>query len=87
MGEVILFWATIFGTVCWPICFWWMHRISNRQEELLRQLHEQTKRIEQISQAEHELIQEVHPNVGEIKENLKEVVEDVHSKKENGVHV
>ncbi len=70
------------GTVCWVICFTWMWRISRKQNQLLRELHEQTGRIETLSQVEHDLIQEVHPQVGEIKEQLSEVANNV--KNENG---
>lgn len=62
---------------CWGICFWWMHRISVRQNALLQTLHEQGKRIEQLSKAEHELLREVHPAVEEIKASVQEVVEAV----------
>jgi predicted transcriptional regulator len=61
------------GLSCWCICFWWMHRISSRQDALLNELHEITTRIEQLSKAEHELIREVHPQVGEIKEHVEDV--------------
>jgi hypothetical protein len=71
-GE-LAFWLTSVGTGCWIICFWWMHRISSRQDALLKTLHEQSKRIEDLSRVEHDLIQEVHPQVGEIKENMEEV--------------
>jgi len=67
------------GTMCWAVCFWWMHRISSRQDALLEELHEMTRRIEKLSQTEHDLIREVHPKVNEIKEhveNVKEVVSD-----------
>ena len=63
----------VFGALCWPICFVWMHRISCRQEEMLRDLNEQTRRIENLSRAEHELIKEVHPQVEEIKDGVKEL--------------
>ncbi len=36
-----------------------------------------TQRIEQISQAEHDLIKEVHPRVHEIKEHVETVKEAV----------
>ena len=65
------------GTVCWAVCFWWMHRISSRQDTVLEELHEMTTRIEKLSQAEHDLISDVHPQVSEIKkqvQNVKEVV-------------
>ena len=65
------------GTLCWIVCFWWMHSISSRQDALLKELHEMTARIEKLSRAEHDLIRDVHPKVSEIKEkveNVKEVV-------------
>jgi hypothetical protein len=65
------------GSACWLICFWWMHRISARQDAMLKELHEVTKRIEQLSKAEHDLIREVHPQVGEIKEKVDDVAEAV----------
>jgi hypothetical protein len=63
----------------WGVCFWWMHRISSRQDLLLKELHDITRRIEHVSQAEHDLIQEVHPQVSEIKERVKNVAEAVGS--------
>jgi len=65
------------GTLCWGICFWWMHRLSSRQEMMLKELHDVTKRIEKLSKAEHDLIREVHPNVEEIKEHVKDVSDKV----------
>jgi len=44
---------------------------------MLKELHEMTRRIEQLSQAEHDLIREVHPQVGEIKEHVENVAEAV----------
>jgi cell division protein FtsB len=70
----LAFWLTLTGTVCWIFCFWWMHRISIKQNRLLAQLQEQAKRIEKLSKAEHDLIKEVHPQVGEIKENVQAMV-------------
>ena len=32
---VITFWMTVAGTLCWGVCFVWMHRISARQDALL----------------------------------------------------
>ena len=61
------------GMGCWGICFWWMHRLSSRQEAMLQELHEVTKRIEKLSRAEHDLLREVHPNVEKIKESVKDV--------------
>jgi hypothetical protein len=67
----------IVGTLCWILCFWWMHRISSAQNRLLDKLTEQGKRIERLSKEEHDLIQEVHPQVSEIKENVEEVKETI----------
>jgi tetrahydromethanopterin S-methyltransferase subunit B len=65
------------GIGCWAVCFWWMHRISSRQDAMLKELHEMTERIEKLSKAEHDLIQEVHPKVHEIKESVKDVADAV----------
>src|SRR2546430_2531032 len=40
-----LFVLTWFGVGCWCVCFWWMHRISSRQDSMLKELHEMTERI------------------------------------------
>ena len=74
MLILVLTWV---GLGCWCVCFWWMHRISSRQDAMLKELHEMTTRIEQISQAEHDLIREVHPQVSEIKEHVENVAEAV----------
>jgi hypothetical protein len=68
------FWMTVAGTVCWGACFWWMRRLSVKQNFLLDQLREQGKRIEKLSKMEHELIKEVHPQVNEIKEGMEEMM-------------
>jgi hypothetical protein len=65
------------GTVCWAVCFWWMYRISSRQDATLEELHKMTARIEKLSQAEHDLIRDVHPQVNEIKEHVQNVREVV----------
>jgi len=70
-------WLTVLGTLCWGLCFWWMHRISSRQDTLLNELREQGRRIEALSREEHELIREVHPQVGEIRQSLEAVAEDM----------
>jgi uncharacterized protein (UPF0335 family) len=69
------------GTLCWIVCFWWMHRISSRQNVVLEELQEVTTRIEKLSQAEHDLISDVHPQVSEIKEHVQDVKEVVSSEK------
>ena len=72
--NLIAFWMTLVGTGCWAVCFWWMHRISAKQNNLLKQLGEQGKRIERLSKIEHDLIKEVHPQVNEIKEGMEEMI-------------
>ena len=72
---------TWIGTACWGVCFWWMHRLSSRQETMLRELSQVAKRIEKLSKAEHDLIREVHPKVEEIKESVEEVSEKVEPEK------
>ena len=62
---------------CWGICFWWMHRLSARQEAMLRELQEQAHRIEDLSKAEHELLREVHPAVEEIQSGIEEMASAV----------
>ena len=79
--EAMAFVLGCIGTVCWGVCFWWMHRISSRQDALLKELREVTTRIEKLSQAEHDLISEVHPKVSEIKAHVEDVKEVVSSEK------
>ena len=59
--ALILAWV---GTAFWVVCFWWMHRLSSRQETMLKELHDVTKRIEQLSKDEHELLREVRQPSG-----------------------
>jgi hypothetical protein len=54
-----------------------MHRLSSRQEAMLKELHEVATRIEGLSRAEHDLIREVHPKVSEIKDKVDDVAEAV----------
>lgn len=42
----LAFWMTLGGTLCWGVCFWWMYRLSTKQNDLLAQLREPGKRIE-----------------------------------------
>ena len=65
---------TLGGSICWGICFWWMRRLSVKQNFLLDQLRDQGKRIEKLSKIEHDLIKEVHPQVNEIKEGMDEMM-------------
>ena len=75
-AAFVLAWV---GTACWGVCFWWMHRLSSRQEAMLKELHEMTARIEQLSRSEHDLIREVHPKVSAIKEHVENVADAVAS--------
>jgi hypothetical protein len=75
--EAMAFVLGCIGTVCWAVCFWWMHRISSRQDAMLEELREVTTRIEKLSLAEHDLIKDVHPQVSEIKEHVEDVREVV----------
>ena len=79
----IAFLMTLAGTVCWGVCFWWMYRISEKQNRLMEQLREQGKRIEKLSKIEHDLIKEVHPQVGEIKEGMDEMIAAVKENSES----
>ena len=84
--ENINFLSSILGTACWAVCFWWMHRISAKQNYLLEKLGEQGKRIEKLSRIEHDLIKEVHPQVSEIKEGLEEMIAVVKENTESKAH-
>ena len=77
MVDMIILTLTWIGMACWIVCFLWMHRISSRQNAVLKELHGMTTRIEQLSKAEHELIREVHPQVGAIKEQVENVAQAV----------
>ncbi len=55
-GDAIIYWLTWLNAVCWGVCFWWMHRISTRQDAVLNQVKEQGRRIEKLSREEHDLI-------------------------------
>ena len=81
--TIALFLAWI-GIGCWGVCFWWMHRLSSRQETMLQELHEVIKRIEELSKAEHDILQQVHPNVEKIKESVKDVAVAVSAEDSSG---
>jgi hypothetical protein len=76
VGMVVLS-LTWLGLACWIVCFWWMHRISSRQDAMLEELRDMTTRIERLSKVEHDLIKEVHPKVSEIKEHVENVAQAV----------
>jgi hypothetical protein len=63
--ATIAYWLTWVGTGTWVVCFWWMHRISARQDALLMELKE-------LAKTQQDILKEVHPDVGEIKEHVVE---------------
>jgi len=79
--SIVLAWI---GTGCWGVCFWWMHRLSARQEAMLKELHAVTKRIEKLSEVEHDMLREVHPTVEKIKESVKDVAVAVSAEDSSG---
>ena len=79
--ALILGWI---GTGCWAVCFWWMHRLSARQQATLDELQEMAKRIEALSKAEHDLLREVHPKVEKIEESVKDVAVAVEAEDSSG---
>jgi septal ring factor EnvC (AmiA/AmiB activator) len=82
-GLNLTFWLTLASFACWPVCFWWMHRISKEQSAVLKQLGEQGKRIERLSKEEHKLVKELHPQVDQIREGVEQIA-DTTSKKASG---
>ena len=82
--SLLLTWVS---TACWAICFWWMHRLSVRQETMLKDLREVMARIEALSKEEHELIREVHPAVKNIKENIQDVAGAVSAEDSSGTAI
>jgi len=78
MNEATIgYWLTWIGTSAWGVCFWWMHRISSRQDKLLDELREQAHRIEELSRIEHDILKEVHPRVDQIRDVVHEVTQDL----------
>jgi hypothetical protein len=81
--DKISFFLALVGTACWAVCFLWMYRISEKQNNLLDRLSDQGKRIEKLSRMEHDLIKEVHPQVSEIKEGMDEMIAAVEENTES----
>ena len=73
MNRTFLEFLTLIDTACWILCFWWMHRISSRQDAMLIELREQAQRIEKLSEAEHDLVKDLHPKVHKIEADVDEV--------------
>ena len=66
---------TWLGLGCWVVCFWWMHRISQRQDIVLKELQQQAHSIEELSREEREILKELHPTVQKIEEDVDKVKE------------
>lgn len=75
MNRTVLDSIVLLELGCWIICFWWMHKISQKQNAMLEQLREQAHRIEQVSREEHALVKELHPAVQNIEKVVGEVAE------------
>ena len=75
MGPTLVNFVTLLDIGCWAVCFWWMHRISQRQNIVLEALQEQAHSIEELSREEHEILKELHPTVQKIEEDVDKVKE------------
>jgi hypothetical protein len=75
MGHTLTNFVTLVDIACWAVCFWWMHRISQRQDIVLKELQQQAHSIEELSREEHEILKELHPTVQKIDENVDKVKE------------
>lgn len=75
MDLTLVNFVTFIDIGCWAVCFWWMHRISQRQDATLKELHGQAKSIEGLSRKEHEILKELHPTVQKIEKGVDQVKE------------
>jgi hypothetical protein len=75
VNRAVLNLVSFFDIACWGVCFWWMHRISQRQDAMLQELQQQARRIEDVSKEEHEILKELHPTVQKIEEGVDQVKE------------
>jgi hypothetical protein len=75
MTRSFLNFVSVVDIACWGICFWWMHRISERQNAMLEELQQQARSIEELSKEEHEILKELHPTVQKIDETVDQVKE------------
>ena len=75
MSPALANFATLLDIGCWAVCFWWMHRISQRQDIVLKELQEQAHSIEELSREEREILKELHPTVQKIEEDVDKVKE------------
>ena len=77
MNGRFLDFVNLVNLACWCLCFWWMHRISTRQDAVLEELAQQARRIEDISKEEHAILTDLHPNVEAIQQGVDKVSEKV----------
>jgi hypothetical protein len=75
MSRSLLNLISVLDIACWGICFWWMHRISERQNAMLEELQQQARSIEHLSKEEREILKELHPTVQKIEEGMDQVKE------------
>ncbi len=75
MSHTLANFVTLLDIACWAVCFWWMHRISQRQNIMLEELQEQARSIEELSREEREILKELHPTVQKIEEDVDKVKE------------
>jgi len=75
MSPALVNFVTLLEIGCWAVCFWWMHRISQRQDSVLKELKQQAHSIEELSREEREILKELHPTVQKIDENVDKVKE------------
>jgi hypothetical protein len=54
-------WLSVFSAACWPVCFWWMHRISANQNAMLEDLRKEAGEVRKISEEEQDLLRDLHP--------------------------
>ena len=57
-----------------------MHRISQRQDIVLKELQDQARSIEELSREEREILKELHPTVQKIDEDVDQVKESTATK-------
>jgi hypothetical protein len=75
MRPTLVNFVALIDVACWAVCFWWMHRISQRQNIMLEELQEQAHSIEELSREEHQILKELHPTVQKIEEGVDRVKE------------
>jgi hypothetical protein len=74
MTQELVNWLELFSAACWPVCFWWMHRISKKQNAMLADLDAQQKKVREISDEGREIIKEIEPKVKKVAERIDDAV-------------